>query len=133
MSDMLLTNALGAIGAKQARNQRILDNQAIEETHGIFSAQRTQIGGATTLTAFDGTLFANTGSGTVTVNLPTAVGIGGRIYAIVDKGNAGTHNITVNAFGGETISGSASATISSNYGRLVIQSDGLNWYILSNA
>lgn len=50
----------------------------------------------------------NCTSGTFTVNLVTAVGIGGRIYIIKNSG-AGT--ITVDAFGAELIDGALTATV----------------------
>ena len=43
------------------------------------------------------------------------------------SGIAATHNITVNAGGGSTIDGAASATINTNYGSLLVYSDGTNY------
>lgn len=61
-------------------------------------------------------LAANTGSGAVTVNLPTAPRTQGTTYRILDlSGNASVNNITINAGGGNNINGSASLVLSNNF------------------
>lgn len=68
----------------------------------------------------------NCTSGTFTVNLPTAVGIQGTTYILVNSG-AGT--ITLDPNGAETINGSLTITIATQISRTV-QSDGTNWIII---
>lgn len=65
-------------------------------------------------------------SGTFTVNLPTAVGITGRIYVIK---NSGVGVITLDADGTETIDGLTTQTIIS-LASLTVQSNGANWIII---
>mgnify|MGYP003659386705 FL=1 len=62
----------------------------------------------------------------VTITLPTAVGIAGRMYIIkrVD-GSANAANISTN--GSETIDGSGAASVA-GLGSIVIQSDNSNWW-----
>jgi len=68
-----------------------------------------------------------------TVTLPAASTVGanansGKVYIIKDQsGGAGTNNITVSPASG-TIDGGASLVISSDYGELVVYSDGAAWY-----
>ena len=69
----------------------------------------------------------NCPSGTFSVNLPTAVGISGRVYHIK---NSGTGTITVDGNGTETIDGSLTEVMSIQYQSLTVQSDGANWIIL---
>lgn len=65
---------------------------------------------------------------TFTVNLPTAVGITGRIYVIK---NTGTGVITIDASGSEAIDGSLTKTLSTQYSSYMIQSNGVNWIIIN--
>ena len=68
-------------------------------------------------------------AGAVTITLPTAQLRAGRSYTIKDEsGAAATNNITVATEGSETIDGSATDTISDNYGSKTYYSDGTNWF-----
>lgn len=64
-------------------------------------------------------------SGTFTVNLPTAVGIGGQEFEIK---NSGTGTITVDPSGAQTIDGSATKLLV-QYDAMKIMSNGANWII----
>lgn len=67
-------------------------------------------------------------AGARSVNLPSATRARNRRYRIEDGcGLAGTHTITVRCSGSQTISGSATKTITSNYGSITVRSDGSNW------
>lgn len=68
-------------------------------------------------------------SGTFTVNLPTAVGITGRIYVIK---NSGAGVITIDGNGTETIDGSTTKTLNTQYSGYTIQSNGANWIIIAS-
>ena len=79
-----------------------------------------------TATASDHTILIDCSSSNVTITLPTAVGIAGRMYIIkrVD-GSANAGNINTN--GSEEIDGSSAGSIAS-MGSVVIQSDNSNWW-----
>lgn len=69
-------------------------------------------------------------TGACAITLPTAQVVAGRTVIIKDAGGlAGTNNITVDTEGAETIDGSATAVINSNYSAINIYSDGTNWFI----
>ena len=68
----------------------------------------------------------NCTGGTFSVNLPTASGIQGRLYVLV---NSGTGVITLDPNGAETINGNATITLTQYISRTV-QSDGTNWIII---
>ena len=71
-----------------------------------------------------------TSTGAVTINLPSAQAVAGRVIHIKDAGgNAGINNIIVNAQGGTSIDGSAIYTIYVNYDAISAYSDGSNWFI----
>lgn len=68
-------------------------------------------------------------AGAVTITLPSAEVRPGRSYTIKDEsGAANSNNITVATEGSETIDGSATDTISDNYGGALYYSDGSNWF-----
>ena len=69
----------------------------------------------------------NCTSGTFTVNLPTAVGIQGTAYTLI---NSGTGIITLDPNGTETINGSLTIDIKKQYVSRTVQSDGTNWIII---
>jgi len=68
--------------------------------------------------------------GAVTVTLRPAANAQGQILVIKKIDSSGS-GVTVDANGAETIDGSLSYTISSQWDTVTIQSDGSNWYILS--
>jgi hypothetical protein len=64
-----------------------------------------------------------------TITLATAQVSAGKMYVIQDEvGNASSNNITIDTEGTETINGNANTSISTNFGKLFIYSDGTNWF-----
>ena len=72
-----------------------------------------------------------TAGGEVTVILPAAADAGeGYVLLIKDvEGGAGTNNIVVDASGSQTIDGSATFTIGTNYAAANFFTDGSNWFV----
>ena len=82
-----------------------------------------------TATSTDTIIGVDCSGGAITITLPTAGTVNGKVYIIKDEsGDAGTNNITVATEGSETIDGSNTATINSNYGVLRVYSDGTNFF-----
>jgi len=74
-------------------------------------------------------LLVDTSGGGVTVTLASADANNGNFVSIVDVGGAaGTNAITLNTEGSENIDGGASNTMESDYGALIVSSDGTNWF-----
>tara|TARA_R110000822_G_scaffold37030_3_gene103920 strand:- start:2620 stop:3327 length:708 start_codon:yes stop_codon:yes gene_type:complete len=69
----------------------------------------------------------NCTNGTFTVTLPTAVGIQGTIFTLV---NSGTGQITLDPNGTETINGSLTIVLRRQYISRTVQSDGTNWVVI---
>lgn len=67
-------------------------------------------------------------TGAITVTLPTAVGIKGKMY-VVKKMDAVT-TLTIAAAGAETIDGAASITRTTQYSSVSLVSDGANWELV---
>ncbi len=78
-----------------------------------------------TVTASDSTILGN---GSLTVTLPSATGIAGRVYVIK---NIGASTVTVATNGG-SIDGSSTFSLSSTDEAITVQSDGTNWWIIES-
>jgi hypothetical protein len=144
-----------AVGAVGASNNLILYSNSAERVRvtsaGRILANTTtdngtdqlQVNGSIQGTGFDQAYTARTSTytaattdyfidcttGTFTVNLFTAVGNTGRILIIK---NSGTGTITVDPNGSQTIDGATTQTLSTQWSRVHIISDGANWKIISN-
>ena len=79
----------------------------------------------------DVTLAVDTSGAPRTVTLPLASAVvKGRIYIIADAtGNSETNTLTVAAAGSDTIMGASTATITSNYGSIFLQGDGVSKWV----
>ena len=80
-----------------------------------------------TIDGTDYVILADASSTTVTLTLPTAVGIAGRTYIIKSKDSSNV--VTVDGNGSETIDTSTSMTLSTHES-ITVQSDGTEWWIL---
>lgn len=97
---------------------------------GIFFKS---ISSAYSITNTDQAVLVNCTSGAVTVTLPNANGINGKIFYIKDwKGQSATHTITIATTSSQTIDGSSTQTLTTNYQAIEVMSDGANWSIISN-
>jgi len=83
-----------------------------------------------TITGADNTVLANTSTGAITISLPSATSITGRIYTIKKIGNGGIDNaLTISPASG-TIDGGSSYVIYNDYTYVALQTDGTNWYVI---
>ncbi len=82
-----------------------------------------------TITTSDDLVLASAAGGAFTVTLPTAVGKTGRIFKI-KRTNSGSNNVTVGTTSSQTIDGSTTYTISTQYQSIDVISDGSNWHII---
>jgi hypothetical protein len=76
----------------------------------------------------DSVILVTTNANPVTVTLPTAVGIAGRVYG-VKKIDGGIGVVTVSSAGG-TIDGDATQPLAVPYDSISVISNGTDWYIL---
>ena len=81
-----------------------------------------------TATSTDYFIFCDATSGAITITLPTAVGIGGKVYAI-KKTDASANTVTIDAAGTETIDGALTVVTAVQYASYSIVSNGANWFI----
>jgi hypothetical protein len=81
-----------------------------------------------TATATDETILVNA-AGLVTITLPTAVGISGKIYTI-KKVDGTSYATTVATTSSQTIDGQSTFPLPNQWGGVNVQSDGANWVIV---
>lgn len=82
-----------------------------------------------TILSTDGTILADCSGGAFTLTLPAAASNTGKIFHI-KKIDASGLALTLDANGSETIDGSLSKVVTTQYVSITIQSDGSNWHIL---
>ena len=116
----MLQSILGAdpTSSDTAQDKHVSNAQTLAWTRGISIFRSTAIG--TTLLVTDEILEV---TAAVTVVVPTAVGVAGKVYRI-DSNQAGT--VTVNPTGAQTIEGETSQTMLGQ-ACMVLYSDGANW------
>lgn len=80
------------------------------------------------ITSTDAVVLADATGGAVTVTLPTAASITGKVYT-VKRINSGSNNVTLATTGGQTIDGATTQVMTIQYTSLDVISDGSNWEI----
>ncbi|MBL0182164.1 MAG: hypothetical protein IPP96_07675 [Chitinophagaceae bacterium] len=84
-----------------------------------------------TATASDYTILCNNTSGAITINLPAAAGCTGRVY-VIKKISGASNNVVIDGNASETIDGVTTRTLTLQYESAAIQSNGSNWFVISN-
>lgn len=74
-------------------------------------------------------LLCDSTSGAVTITLPPAALVPGRIY-VFKRINAGANNVVVDGYASETIDGAATYTLSSQWAGVTVMSNGTAWFII---
>jgi len=82
-----------------------------------------------TAAATDEIIYVDCTSGPVTITLPTAVGVAGKVYTI-KKVDSTTNILTVATTSSQTIDGSTTQTTDMQYTAISMNSDGANWGII---
>ena len=127
-----VTNSSKAVVAKVAAGSGVsisstgVDSGTGDVTISVYDISINTVNSNTTLPAVSGRKYVYIVSGTTTITLPTA--IGNKSYYTIK--NVGASTITISTSLGQTIDGSSSATMSSQYLSLDIISDGSNWFII---
>lgn len=80
----------------------------------------------------DGLILVNATAANVTIGLPDATTMVGK-RVIVKKTDSTANSVTLDALWGGNIDGAAGQTITTQYGRVGVQSDGAGWWIVESA
>ena len=94
--------------------------------NGVFSTKYIAKTANFTATSLTSTIDC---TNTITITLPTAVGIAGRFHTIK---NSGTGVITIATTSSQTIDGAATQSLATQWSKITVQSTGANWIIISN-
>lgn len=120
-SDVLTTGKVG-VGAA-------VPNSTLHVA-GSVAYKVTSITASGTLTDADSIVLADPTGGAIDVNLPSAVGVAGRMYTVINT--KGTNTVTVKAAGIEVINGAATKILPASPSGVTIVSDGAAWWIMSS-
>lgn len=102
-------------------------NSTLQVEGSVSMAIRTETGNYT-VTAADNTILVNPAA-PVTITLPAATTIKGRIYTIKKIGGGLDNAVTIQPTGGQ-IEGGASYPIYNDWTFVTIQTDGTNWFVI---
>lgn len=83
-----------------------------------------------TLTTLEAYIFADATAGAMTLTLPPAADKTGQQIFVV-KTDSSISNVVLDGDGSETINGSATYTLSTQYSKVTIISDGTRWFVVS--
>ena len=86
---------------------------------------------AYTATTSDFAILCNATSAAFTVTLPAAAGVTGQVLSITKTDSSG-NAVDIDGNGTETINGSATVSLSSQWATRLIQSDGANWFVVAS-
>lgn len=84
-----------------------------------------------TISSNDQTVTGDATGGAFQITLPSASGITGRLYTIKKKDSSG-NAVTVGTTSAQTIDGSTTYSLATQWKYVTVQSDGSNWIIVSN-
>lgn len=104
-------------------------NSTVQVEGSLSMAIRTVTANGS-ISGTDNTILANTTSSAITLTLPAASGIVGRIYTIKKIGTGGIDKqLTINPASG-TIEGGSSYVIYNDWTYVTLQTDGNDWYVI---
>lgn len=104
-------------------------NSTVQVAGSISMTIKTVTADAT-IDATDNTILVNASSAAVTLTLPSATGIAGRIYTIKKIAGGLDNDVTISPAGSSTIDGGTSYKIYNDWTFVTLQTDGTNWYII---
>jgi len=93
----------------------------VESTRTITESDDIEIG--------DDTVIGDATSDSIVATLPAAEDADGNKYTVL-KSDSSENTVTVDGDGAETINGSATQVLSSQYDFIVVQSDGTEWFVI---
>lgn len=106
------------------RDQELLSRAA----RGIVPVPVRTVTATEPLRVADGIVLADATAGAITLTLPQAEAMRGRVLTIKKRDNA--NNVVVDGYGAETVDGAASVTLTTQYQVVTVVSDGAAWHVV---
>lgn len=122
------TGTLATLSGSETLTNKTLTTPSVD---GIKLAYTTKSGNYT-LTTSDYMVAVDANAAAVTITLPAASGNTGLTY-VIKKIDSSGNNVTIDANGSETIDGSATVVLSSQWQSKMIMCDGSNWFVVSTS
>lgn len=97
----------------------------------VYGYRKISAAGGSTIVLTDAQVIADTASGAQTYNLPTAVGITGKLYTFKIVSSGTLNPLTIDPAGSETVDGATAYQLTEQYQFVTVMSDGANWNIVS--
>lgn len=123
-------NSLGALGSRLSGE--FYSRRAANGTLDYVPHKLRKLYADGSVVQSDGLVLVYCTTANLTVSLPDAATMDGK-RAIVKKADPTIYTVTLDAAGGDHIDGAAGQTITTQYGRVGVQSDGVGWWIVESA
>lgn len=104
-------------------------DQATRQINLAYRLRVVSVSATYTAKIDDCLILADATSGAVTVTLPSAINSAGAVLR-VKRLNSGANSVTISGALGQTIDGAASKSLAAQYDKLVLVSNGANWFVL---
>jgi hypothetical protein len=130
-----LINEAASLGCRSPREQELaklaLENRIATYLQGGGATRGTyrSVTATGNVQSGDYLLLCDSTAGAVTITLPPAALVPGRIY-VFKRVNAGANNVVVDGYASETIDGAATYTLSSQWAGVTVMSNGTAWFII---
>jgi hypothetical protein len=95
----------------------------------VMSAQYRNVTTTGNVVSGDYLIVANAAGGAITMTLPPAALVPGRIYTF-KRINSGANAVVIDPSGAETIDGAATYTLSAQWNSVTIMNNGIAWFII---
>jgi hypothetical protein len=117
--------------AKLSLLNRIADGVGLTAANAASFGVVRSVSASTTILTGDYAILANSTAAAITVTLPAASTVTGRIF-FVKRVNAGANNVVVSPVGSEGIDGAPWHTLTAQWHRVEIISSGSAWFIIAH-
>ena len=132
-----LINEAASLGCRSPREQELAKLALENRIANLLATVQTPTGAYRTVETTgnvqsgDYLIIADATAGAITMTLPPAALVPGRIYSF-KRINSGANAVIVDAYAAETIDGNLTHTLTPQWNSVTIMSNGVAWFILAD-